>query len=127
MFEFDWADNDKGLKQDEFKFTLVNFNHLMYHKHLPTDEPFVLASQAQQVWYISDLLEADWNVVVTMTRRDNYDVYPTIEVEPHSRVELDDNIPTRNEDVCWLREGVEGLFVDKIMTTVENVQVEKDI
>ncbi|KAL0446148.1 UNVERIFIED_CONTAM: hypothetical protein Slati_1742700 [Sesamum latifolium] len=29
MFECDWVDNEKGLKQDEFKFTLGNFNHLM--------------------------------------------------------------------------------------------------
>ncbi|KAL0385057.1 UNVERIFIED_CONTAM: hypothetical protein Sradi_2900000 [Sesamum radiatum] len=104
MFECDWVDNEKGLKQDEFKFTLVNFNHLMYNKNLPTDEPFVLASQVQQVWYIPDPSEVDWNVVVTMTRRDNYDVYSTIEAEPHSRVQLDDNIPIRNEDVC-LGEG----------------------
>ncbi|KAK4423050.1 hypothetical protein Salat_1887600, partial [Sesamum alatum] len=127
MFECDWVDNEKGLKQDEFKFTLVNFNHFMYTKKLPTNEPFVLASQAQQVWYIRDPSEANWNVVVTMARRDNYDVYSTIEAEPHSRLQLDDNIPIRNEDVCWVREGVEGLFVDETMTVVENCEVENDI
>ncbi|KAL0367306.1 UNVERIFIED_CONTAM: hypothetical protein Sradi_3620700 [Sesamum radiatum] len=127
MFECDWVDNEKGLKQDEFKFTLVNFNHLMYNKNLPTDEPFVLASQVQQVWYIPDPSEVDWNVVVTMTRRDNYDVYSTIEAEPHSRVQLDDNIPIRNEDVCWVREGVEGIFVDETMMTVENVEEGNEI
>ncbi|KAK4422963.1 hypothetical protein Salat_1878900 [Sesamum alatum] len=127
MFECDWVDNEKGLKQDEFKFTLVNFNHLMYNKNLPTDEPFVLASQVQQVWYISDPSEAGWHVVVTMTRRDNYDVYSTIEAEPHSRVQLDDNIPSRNEDVCWVREGVEGLFVDETVTMIEDVEVGNDI
>ncbi|KAL0420683.1 UNVERIFIED_CONTAM: hypothetical protein Slati_3091200 [Sesamum latifolium] len=99
----------------------------MYNKNLPTDEPFVLASQAQQVWYIPDPSEVDWNVVVTMTRRDNYDVYSTIEVEPHSRVQLDDNIPIRNEDVCWVREGVEGMFVDETMMTVENVEEGNEI
>ncbi|KAL0401981.1 UNVERIFIED_CONTAM: hypothetical protein Slati_4228000 [Sesamum latifolium] len=67
------------------------------------------------------------NVVVTMTRRDNYDVYSTIEVEPHSRVQLDDNIPIRNEDVCWVREGVEGMFVDETMMTVENVEEGNEI
>ncbi|KAL0289226.1 UNVERIFIED_CONTAM: hypothetical protein Sradi_7077100 [Sesamum radiatum] len=96
-------------------------------ENLPTDEPFVLASQAQQVWYISDPSEANWNVVVTMTRRDNYCLYSTIEVEPHSRVQLDDNIPSRNEDVCWVREGVEGSVVDETMMTVENTEVGNDI
>ncbi|KAK4426549.1 hypothetical protein Salat_1423500 [Sesamum alatum] len=117
----------RGLKQDDFKFTLVNFNHLMKNKNLPTDEPFVLASQVQQVWYISDPSEAGWHVVATMTRKYNYDVYSTIKAEPHSMVELDNNIHSRNEDVCWVREGVEGLFVDETMTTVEDVEVGNDI
>lgn len=104
MFKCDWVNNEGGVKQDEFKFTLVNFNHLMYGKNLPTDQPFILASQAQQVWYIADLLERDWNVVVTMLRRENFDICSTIEAEPHSKLQLDDNIPNRNDVVCWVRE-----------------------
>ncbi|KAL0413519.1 UNVERIFIED_CONTAM: hypothetical protein Sradi_1553600 [Sesamum radiatum] len=67
------------------------------------------------------------NVVVTMTRRDNYDVCSTIEAEPYRRVQLDDNIPIRNEDVRWVREGVEGIFVDETMMTVENVEEGNEI
>ncbi|XP_028080667.1 uncharacterized protein LOC114282220 [Camellia sinensis] len=59
LFMCDWIDNNKGLKQDGFGFTLVNFNHLLYTKKQNSDEPFILASQAQQVFYVNDPVEAD--------------------------------------------------------------------
>ncbi|KAL0463180.1 UNVERIFIED_CONTAM: hypothetical protein Slati_0205600, partial [Sesamum latifolium] len=30
LFKCDWINNEKGLKVDDFKFMLVNFNHVMY-------------------------------------------------------------------------------------------------
>ena len=36
---------------------LVNFNHLLYRKNRAVDEPFILASQAEQVRYVQDPLE----------------------------------------------------------------------
>jgi len=75
MFKCDWVDNEKGVKQDEYKFTLVNFNHLLYKNNMPTDEPFILSTQADQVWYVPDPIQSSWNVVVTMSPRDNFDVY----------------------------------------------------
>ncbi|KAG5566650.1 hypothetical protein RHGRI_002267 [Rhododendron griersonianum] len=57
----DWIDNNKGLKHDDFGFTLVNFKHLLYTKNQERDEPFVLASQAQQIFYIQDPVDDDWN------------------------------------------------------------------
>ena len=44
LFNCEWIDNNKGLKQDEFGFTLVNFNHLLYKKKQDIDEPFIQAS-----------------------------------------------------------------------------------
>ncbi|KAG8363719.1 hypothetical protein BUALT_Bualt19G0051600 [Buddleja alternifolia] len=61
-----------------------------------------------------------------MSRRDNYDVYSTIEAEPHSNLQLDDRIPNRNEDVCWMRERVEGIIVDETITATEKVEAEND-
>ncbi|XP_012846911.1 PREDICTED: uncharacterized protein LOC105966882 [Erythranthe guttata] len=127
MFKCDWVDNERGVKQDEFKFTLVNFNYLMYERNLPTDEPFILATQSQQVWYIADPVESDWNVVVKMSRRDSFDIYSTIEAEKHSSLQLDDGIPNRNEDVCWVREGVEGVIVDAVVGTVDHNEIETDM
>ena len=43
-----------GVKQNEFGFTLVNSK-----KYLRTSEPFVLASQALQVFYLDDSGDKD--------------------------------------------------------------------
>ena len=67
MFKCDWVDNIRGKKEDAFKFTLVNFNHLLYQDDRETNEPFIFASQAEQVWYASDPLQPDWQVVVKMS------------------------------------------------------------
>ena len=59
LFKCDWVDNRTGKKEDEYKFTLVNFNHPLYPNNRETDEPFILASQAEQVWYVQDPIEPD--------------------------------------------------------------------
>ncbi|KAL7184449.1 hypothetical protein ACSBR2_026580 [Camellia fascicularis] len=54
LFKCDWIDNIHGKKEYVFNFTLVNFNHLLYRDDRITNEPFILASQAEQVWYVAD-------------------------------------------------------------------------
>ena len=49
LFRCDWVDPNKGVKEDQFGFTLVNLKALW-----KTDEPFVLASQALQVFHTPD-------------------------------------------------------------------------
>ena len=113
LFMCNWIDNNKGLKQDDFGFTLVNFNHLLYAKKQDSDEPFILASQAQQVFYVNDSVDEDWNVVLKMKPRDLYEVcgeQPTIdeglhhnEVERFGDQELDVASFTCEEDMDWVR------------------------
>ena len=66
LFKCDWVDNLTGRYEDEYKFTLVNFNRLLYTStsNREIDEPFILASQAEQVWFSQDPHEKDWHVVV---------------------------------------------------------------
>ncbi|XP_052197050.1 uncharacterized protein LOC127804264 [Diospyros lotus] len=68
LFNCDWVSQRSGKKEDDDGFTLVNFTRLM-----PTDEPFILASQAQQVFYVEDPTEKDWHVVIRTTPRDQFD------------------------------------------------------
>lgn len=75
LFKCDWVDNERGCKKDEFNFTLVNFDYVMYQNNSPADEPFILPTQAEQVWYVADPLEPSWKVVMKTSRTDNYDVY----------------------------------------------------
>ncbi|KAM1179358.1 hypothetical protein ACFX2J_018406 [Malus domestica] len=43
LFKYNWVDAVGGMKEDEFRFTLVNFNHLLYKDNVVGDEPFILA------------------------------------------------------------------------------------
>ncbi|KAK4432247.1 hypothetical protein Salat_0986800 [Sesamum alatum] len=111
MFKCEWINNEKGLKIDHFKFTLVNFNHVMYTGIKYSDEPYILSTQAEQVWYVDDPLEPDWKVVVKMNRRDNFDIYSwERQAEIHAPLELDDR-PIFS-DHNWVREGVETVEAD---------------
>ena len=76
LFKCEWIDNNNGLiTDDEFDFTLVNFKHLLYKTEHASNEPFILASQAQQVFYVQDPIEEDWNIVIKMKHRDLYGIY----------------------------------------------------
>uniref|UniRef100_A0A453AEP1 DUF4216 domain-containing protein n=1 Tax=Aegilops tauschii subsp. strangulata TaxID=200361 RepID=A0A453AEP1_AEGTS len=58
LFKCDWVDNhaqDKWVQVDYLGVTRVNFKHLF-----KSDEPFILASQATQVYYVQDDLDKDW-------------------------------------------------------------------
>ncbi|XP_051153050.1 uncharacterized protein LOC127266732 [Andrographis paniculata] len=112
LFKRDWADPEKGVKDDEYKYKMVNFQHLMYTTNLPTDEPFILATQARHVWYINDPADENWSIVVPMSRRDTYDVYTTIDDNFRTRFNLDDGCISRGAVHYWLREDVEGVVVE---------------
>ncbi|KAH7848696.1 hypothetical protein Vadar_006316 [Vaccinium darrowii] len=111
--ECDWIDNIHGKKEDAFKFTLVNFNHLLYREDQATNEPYILASQAEQVWYVPDLIEPDWQVAVKMSERGLYDMHSDDpQVEPYLSQQLEENKGRRDEGISWVREGEEGDIID---------------
>lgn len=45
VFKCDWVDNTKGIRVDELGFTLVELGGIGHR-----DDPFILASQAKQVF-----------------------------------------------------------------------------
>ena len=99
--------------QDVFNFTLINFNHLLYRDHRITNEPFILASQAKQVWYVAAPLEPDWQVVVKMSQRGLFDMNSTDpKIETYMSQQLEKNIMLRDEEVGWLREATGGETLD---------------
>jgi hypothetical protein len=73
LFKCDWVDTNAGMKQDDYNFTLLNFNHLLYQSNQVGDEPFILATQAKQAFYVRDPLDPDWYVAVKVTSRDVFD------------------------------------------------------
>jgi hypothetical protein len=67
LFKCDWVDNrveGKWVKTDPFGITSVNFKHLFNTGEKMSDEPFILAAQATQVYYVEDPIDVDWVVVI---------------------------------------------------------------
>ncbi|PHT31460.1 hypothetical protein CQW23_27797 [Capsicum baccatum] len=62
LFKCDWWDVDhigKGVKINKYDCVSVNTK-----RKLATNEPFVLASQAEQVFYVKDNLHPNWSIVL---------------------------------------------------------------
>uniref|UniRef100_A0A2N9GAQ5 Transposase-associated domain-containing protein n=1 Tax=Fagus sylvatica TaxID=28930 RepID=A0A2N9GAQ5_FAGSY len=83
LFECDWWDigNRTGMQKDEH-FTSVNTSRTWYES-----DPFILACQASQVFYLNDTkLGSSWKVVQNMSHRNIYD----IPIVPEGENEEDD-------------------------------------
>lgn len=52
----------------------INFKHLFNIGEKISDEPFILASQAIQVYYVPDVVDNDWADVVHSKPSDVYDL-----------------------------------------------------
>ena len=113
LFRCDWVHPIRGVKQDEFGFTLVNIK-----SHWKTSEPFVLASQAVQVFYVPESKEKNWHVVIATKPRDLYDleddVIPEVEV-----LQVGNSTSIDAEEFVDVREDIVGVtlnepFVDSI-------------
>ncbi|GKC33034.1 hypothetical protein Tco_1040328 [Tanacetum coccineum] len=77
LFQCDWVDNRlyRGLKKDKYGFPLVNFSRPLVHtgENLK-DDPFIISTQARQVFYIEDLKDVGWSHVIMTKPRDIYDM-----------------------------------------------------
>jgi len=81
LFRCDWVDirPSRGLKNDKFGFPMVNFSRLMHTGQALKDDPFIVASQARQVFYVGDQREAGWSHVVITKPRDLFDMGPNLD------------------------------------------------
>ena len=73
LFKCDWVDNrvrNKWVQTDHFGITSVNFKHLFNTGEKISDEPFILATQATQVYYVPEAVDTEWVVVVQSVQRD---------------------------------------------------------
>ena len=62
-------DEIKGVKKDENDFVSVNTS-----RFFKTNEPFILANQASQVFYANDNSNKGWQVVRKTQPRDSFDI-----------------------------------------------------
>ena len=61
LFKCDWVQNNGDVKIDEFGIALVDLNRLGHKSY-----PFILASKATQVFYVTEQLDKRWSVVSHM-------------------------------------------------------------
>ncbi|XP_052197234.1 uncharacterized protein LOC127804414 [Diospyros lotus] len=103
-----------GIRQDALQFTLVNFSRLIHTGEREEDEPSIEASQAQQVYYVEDVVEKDWSAVVHLKPRDLYDMGEDIEETFH------ENEPYQAQDL--------GLFFpnDTGILSLARAQIDDD-
>ena len=116
LFRCDWVDNreqDKWVKTDQFGVTTVNFKHLFGSSDKLSDEPFILASQATQVFYVPDVDDKGWCAVVQNTK-------------PHGTYSMaavdDENVGDENVD---LDDANKGLLIDLHIDVDPNIDYTK--
>lgn len=119
LFRGDWANPEEGLgvKKDGFGFKLVNFNHLSHTGQDVANEPFVLSSQVQQVFYVQDPLEVDWHVAIKTRPRSVYSL--GVECVDDGRCDpftpqLSDNTSMEfSSNLTWVRKDIsEEILLD---------------
>ncbi|KAK5846280.1 hypothetical protein PVK06_002563 [Gossypium arboreum] len=103
LFRCDWADvnTSRGIKEDQFGFTMLNFSRLIHTGQQLMDEPYVFSSQVKQVFYSKDPTDEGWYVVLRNTPRDLFemgngsrdDIVERSETLPFPEQNLDENIP----------------------------------
>ena len=83
------------------------------------DEPYVLASQATQVFYVEDKRHKDWYVIVKTKARDVFNASIGPHCDEDDTYGFYENIPysvTSNdagrENLRWGRDDVEGMTID---------------
>ena len=70
LFKCHWWDvHSKGRGIDVDKYGIVSIN---VKRQLTTNEPFVLACQAEQIFYVNDNTRPDWKIVIKTEPRDLY-------------------------------------------------------
>ncbi|XP_024172337.1 uncharacterized protein LOC112178421 [Rosa chinensis] len=68
IFKCDWVENEKGVRVDEFGFTLVNLNRKGHQ-----NDSFVLGKCVQQIFYAQDPIDHRWSVVLKVPKKDYAD------------------------------------------------------
>lgn len=107
LFDCDWikaGTRRTGLKTDQYGFVLVDFNHL-----LPPHDTFTLGSVAQQVFYVKDPVEQNWNVAVKTRPRDYFDMGIVTQNDISVPQNLDDDVVDVSDEVD-ARTDVEGMI-----------------
>nr|CAD40382.3 OSJNBa0004L19.3 [Oryza sativa Japonica Group]CAE02164.2 OSJNBa0087H01.13 [Oryza sativa Japonica Group] len=110
LFRCRWVNLRTGVKADKECFTLVDLSKVRY-----TDEPFVLAKQVEQIFYIKDPSNKKMHIVRDGKRRivgvdnvvDEEEYNHNLHVRPH--IDLDDDLQEHVAYACL--DHMEGIIL----------------
>ena len=131
LFKCKWVHDEhrRGYKTDEFGFPMVNFTHCIHGRDKMIDEPYVLASQATQVFYVEDKRQKDWYVVVKTKTKDVFDASLGPQHEEDDVYSFSENVPYNistnevvNDNLRWARDDLDGMTIDASIITERDRQ-----
>ncbi|CAK8534103.1 unnamed protein product [Lathyrus sativus] len=93
LFKCKWVDTKNSVKTDEFGFTLVGLEKVAY-----MDEPFIMASQAKQVFYVRDPSNKKWPVVLQGKSNHNPNDSEHATLDIYETPSFSQRVPTLVED-----------------------------
>ncbi|TYK21964.1 uncharacterized protein E5676_scaffold543G00100 [Cucumis melo var. makuwa] len=111
LFRCDWVNVSNGVRVED-GFTLVNLHQ---SQHQFSKEPFILASQAKQVFYSRENETSNWYVVLKVPPRRFHDLeiydgeYDAFISESNSTPFK--NVDEYNEECSYARDDCEGLLI----------------
>ena len=59
LFKCQWVNGNTGVRRDKMRFTLVDLHKVGYK-----DDPFIMAAQVRQVFYVQDPDDSKWSMVL---------------------------------------------------------------
>jgi hypothetical protein len=116
LFRCKWVNNRTGVKVDEHGFTLVDLTTDGYKS-----EPFILATQATQVFYVNDPSKPKYHIVLQGKRRilgvddvQDEEEYNQFDELPPFSIGIQPGNNRATVGTTYLRsDHEEGIFVDK--------------
>ncbi|KAG8382724.1 hypothetical protein BUALT_Bualt05G0107100 [Buddleja alternifolia] len=133
LFKCDWFEG-KSVQKDKYNYTSFNTS-----KPWKTNEPYVLASQAQQVFYVNDIkLGNDWKIVIEAQGRSSWIVLESKADECvftnescqqndlHNTVEMQD---FTSDHIDWHRNDIPPITINSngVIPEEEHVDIFVDI
>ncbi|XP_012833436.1 PREDICTED: uncharacterized protein LOC105954308 [Erythranthe guttata] len=112
IFRCHWANKGNGVKFED-GFTLVNLNQSQASF---TKDPYILASQAKQIFYSRDDDSSNWYVVLKAPPRGFHELEAIIEDDENvdvnviAPIEVDVEFDESNDEVRYVREDCEGIL-----------------
>jgi len=124
LFKCDWAyiRKDRGYKEEEYGFQLVNFKKLIHTGERIIDDLFILSSQVSQVYYVEDERHPDWVIAMKTKTRHMYCVRlrEGHDDDPGNYKEIGPFNLNANHDVDVTNENIEGACTDVPTTIVHS-------